>query len=183
MTTIGARTVATRGNDSDDDSWPLTLRTFDGFYRDHYRSVLQTAVALTRDVAAAEDLTQDAFLAARDSWDRVGGYDRPDLWVRRVVSNRSVSRFRRLTREAAALGRLRRERPLSAEIGVPADEVWQAIASLPRRQAQVVVMVVIQDLPVDDAAAVLGCGAETVRTHLRRGRARLAHLLREEDTP
>ena len=31
------------------------------------------------------------------------------------------------------------------------------------------------------AAVVLGCGPETVRTHLRRGRARLAELLGERD--
>ena len=50
-------------------------------------------VALTRDVAAAEDLTQDAFLAALNNSGRIGGYDRPELWVRRVVTNRSVPRF------------------------------------------------------------------------------------------
>lgn len=179
MATIGVSPVARRRDDNaaDGDVWPLTVRTFDAFYGEHYRSVLQTAIALTRDVAAAEDLTQEAFLAARTGWDRVGGYDRPDLWVRRVVSNRAVSRWRRLTREAAAVARLRRERPLVAEITEPAGEVWEAIASLPTRQAQVVVLVVVQDLPVDDVAAVLGCGPETVRTHLRRGRARLAELL------
>lgn len=110
-------------NAADDVTWPLAVRTFDAFYGEHYRSVLKTAIALTRDVAAAEDLTQEAFLAARSGWDRVGGYDRPDLWVRRVISNRAVSRWRRLTREAAAIARLRRERPLVDEIGEPAGEV------------------------------------------------------------
>lgn len=178
MATIGAPPAVTEH--SSDDVWPLNVQTFDDFYREHYRSVLQTAVALTRDLAAAEDLTQDAFLATRQSWARIGSYDRPDLWVRRVVTNRSVSRFRRLMRETRALARLRDQHVRHIEVSEPGEEIWEAIASLPTRQAQVIVLVVLQDLHIDDVSALLGCGPETVRTHLRRGRATLAELLAQE---
>ena len=49
------------------------------------------AYALSGSRAAAEDLAQEAFLAAHKSWDKVGGYEKPEAWVRRVVANMSVS--------------------------------------------------------------------------------------------
>lgn len=154
---------------------------FESFYRNHHQAIVRTALAFTRDLRAAEDLTQDAFVAARRDWTRIAAYDRPDLWVRRVVINLSASRLRRAGREAQALLRLRQRTRLTSEFAAPDPELWAAIATLPTRQAQVIVLAVVEDLSVADVAEILGCGPETVRTHLRRAKARLAELLSEED--
>ena len=69
--------------------------SFEDFFRREYRSVLGLAVALSGDRSAAEDLTQEAFTAAERKWGRIGSLDRPEAWVRRVVANKSVSRWRR----------------------------------------------------------------------------------------
>jgi len=156
------------------------VASFEAFYREQFRPILRTALALTRDVGAAEDLTQDAFLVARNRWDEISQYERPDMFVRRVVVNRSRSRFRSFTREVRALGRLRGRVHDTGRIPDPAPEVWEAIASLSRRQAQVVVLAIIEDLSVAEVAEILECGNETVKTHLRRAKSRLAELL--EDT-
>jgi RNA polymerase sigma-70 factor (ECF subfamily) len=58
--------------------------------------------------------------------------------------------------------------------------VWDAIRALPARQAEVVVLAYFADLSHGDIADVLGCAVETVRSHLKRGRARLGALLGEE---
>jgi RNA polymerase sigma-70 factor (ECF subfamily) len=62
---------------------------------------------------------------------------------------------------------------------LPADDahVWEAVRALPRRQAQVVALVYLEDLSVAETAAVLGCGEGTVKTHLRRARSSLAQRL------
>ena len=158
----------------------LPVFDFESFYRSHHQSILRVALALTRDSRAAEDLTQDAFLAARKDWPRIGSYDKPHLWVRRVLINMAASRFRRLGREAKAMMRLRSRTPDQLELATPDPELWEAIASLSNRQTQVIVLVVIEDLPVDEVAEILNCGPESVRTHLRRARARLADLLQEK---
>ena len=155
---------------------------FESFYRSHHHAILRTALALTHDQRAAEDLTQDAFVAARRKWSRIAVYDRPDLWVRRVVINLSVSRLCRTGREAKALLRLRHRTHLTTELAPPDPELWAAIAALPTRQAQVIVLVVVEDLSTADVAQILDCGTETVRTHLRRAKARLAALLKEDQT-
>ncbi|MCJ7725771.1 MAG: hypothetical protein MUP76_05210, partial [Acidimicrobiia bacterium] len=57
---------------------------FETFYRTEYRPVVGLAYALSGSRIAAEDIAQDAFLAAHKQWDRVAFYDRPEAWVRRV---------------------------------------------------------------------------------------------------
>src|SRR5262245_52965397 len=69
--------------------------TFDGVYRAEYRAVVRLAAVLTGRWAVAEELAQEAFLALYTRWDQVQVYERPDLWVRRVVVNRAVSVRRR----------------------------------------------------------------------------------------
>ena len=179
VATIGDRIETTAVTDPAEAELVQTV-DFETFYRMNHRVILRTALALTRDLAAAEDLTQDAFMAARKSWARVGGYERPDLWVRRVVLNLSASRLRRAGREAKAMLRLRHRATSHAELVTPDPELWEAIAALSNRQAQVIVLAAVEDLPVADIAEILDCGAESVRTHLRRARTRLAELLHEE---
>ena len=61
------------------------------------------------------------------------------------------------------------------------DEIWQAVAALPKRQAQVIALMFVDDLSVSEIAAVLECEENTVRTHLRRARQSLASRLGLED--
>ena len=154
-------------------------RDFDSFFQAEYPAVVRLGAALTGSVDAAEDLAQDAFLAANLRWERISGYDDPAGWVRRAVVNRAVSRVRKLSSESRALLRLGR----SGAVEQPPvrDDVWQAVRRLPRRQAQVLVLVVLDGQPIAGVAAILGCGEATVRTHLGRARARLARELTRSD--
>jgi RNA polymerase sigma-70 factor (ECF subfamily) len=60
-------------------------------------------------------------------------------------------------------------------------DVWEAVRRLPKRQAQVVALYYLEDRSLDDVAAALAMSVETVRTHLRRARQRLARRLRLEE--
>src|SRR5688572_3529020 len=81
------------------------LQSFDAFYRSNYRQVLSCMFGLT-EAALAEDLTQEAFLAASRNWDEVQALDNPGAWVRRVAMNRAASAYHRRRTEARALLRL-----------------------------------------------------------------------------
>jgi RNA polymerase sigma factor (sigma-70 family) len=147
---------------------------FEEFCREEYRAVVGLAFVLTGSWAAAEDLAQDAFLAAFRRWDRLRVYNRPAAWVRRVVVNRSVSRRRRLASEARALTRLGTRPAVVPEIPDVDDEVWAAVRRLPRRQAQVFVLTYVDDLRLDQVAEVLDIREGTAKTHLQRARGALA---------
>jgi RNA polymerase sigma-70 factor (ECF subfamily) len=157
----------------------VETETFEAFFRREYRPVLGLAIALNRDRWTAEDVTQEAFAAAQQRWSRVGALERPGAWVRRVVANRSVSRWRRMETEARALRRMPRlENPAPhPELVAETVEVWEAVRSLPKRQAQVLALTYVEGLTTTEVGNVLGCAVATVKTHLQRGRASVARRL------
>lgn len=169
-----------RSGTGDLDAHP---ESFDDFFRREYRPALGLAIALSRNRWAAEDLTQEAFAAASRKWARVGVLDQPGAWVRRVVVNKAVSRWRRQTAEASALRRMpQQDNPgPEPEMSVETDEVWSAVRSLPRRQAQVVALTYLEGLSTAEVGKTLGCSPATVKTHLQRGRAALSKRLGMED--
>ena len=84
----------------------VAARSFEDFYLKDYQAVVGLAYALSGNRWLAEDLAQEAFLAAHRNWPRISAYDQPGAWVRRVVANLSVSAFRRRMVEAKTLVRL-----------------------------------------------------------------------------
>jgi RNA polymerase sigma-70 factor (ECF subfamily) len=166
-------------------SRPTTARsseTFEEFYAREFRAVVGLAYVLSGSRAASEDLAQEAFLAAHREWDRIAGYEAPGYWVRRVVANRSVSRFRRRVVVARALARL----ALGSATTMPALDAedtafWAAVRSLPRRQAQVIALHYLDDRPVAEVATILGTAEGTVKKQLHDGRLALARRLALEE--
>jgi RNA polymerase sigma factor (sigma-70 family) len=105
----------------------------------------------------AEELAQEAFLAAYRHWDRVGGLDNPRAWVRKVALNQRGSFLRAYHRQQA------RERESAVRLEDDtiklADEhaqVWEAIRTLPPSQAQVIALHYYEDYSVAQIAAALG---------------------------
>ena len=156
--------------------------TFEEFYAREFAAVVGLAFALSGSRTASEDLAQEAFLAAHRDWDRVGGFDRPDIWVRRVVSNMSTSMFRRRFAEARALARVAMGTVTTIpELSADDAEFWSAVRSLPRRQAQVIALRYLDDRPVAEIAEILGTAEGTVRKHLYDGRQTIIRRLRLEE--
>jgi RNA polymerase sigma-70 factor (ECF subfamily) len=159
------------------DELSVTIDSFPAFYEAEYRRMVRLATALVGRRDVAEELVQDAFLTLHGRWDRVSRYESPEGWLRRVVLNRSVSALRRRAVEVRLLARLSHVRSRHAE-SLPLDDgIWREVAQLPRRQAQVIALMFVDDLSVREVAAVLECEENTVRTHLRRARQTLATRL------
>jgi RNA polymerase sigma-70 factor (ECF subfamily) len=158
------------------------VKDFDEFYEREYSSIVALAFALSGSRWAAEDLAQEAFLAAHRDWERVGSYERPGVWVRRVVTNLSVSAFRRRMAEARALAKASiGQVPDVAELSADGAVFWRAVRSLPRRQAQTIALHYLEDLSVAEVADILGTAEGTVKKHLFEGRKALARSLDLEE--
>ena len=155
---------------------------FEDFYVREYPAVVGLAYALSGSRWGAEDLAQEAFLAAHRDWGRIGSYEQPGAWVRRVVANLSVSAFRRRTAEAKALARMAftRTEPLP-DLAAADPEFWSAVRSLPKRQAQVVALFYLEDRSIADVGEILGMTVGTVKRHLYDGRKALARRLRIDE--
>ena len=121
---------------------------------------------------AAEDIAQEAFWATFKKWEDL---DHPERWLWKVIANRSRSALRRGYREAGLLPRLRMEAVRNQEVAPPdLEEFWDVVRALPRRQAQVVALLYVEELSTPEVAEVLGCSEATVRVHWHRARKRLA---------
>jgi RNA polymerase sigma-70 factor (ECF subfamily) len=154
------------------------VRSFDDFYAATSRRTVALAYALTGNWGDAEDLVQDAFSAAHDHWAQVAAYDDPSAWVRRLVLNRSASRWRRLQREAAAVVRIGNRTASAAPVADPVDpQFWAAVRRLPAQQARAVALFYVEDLSVEQIADHLQCSTGSVKTHLSRARTALAARL------
>ena len=151
--------------------------TFEAFYERELKSVIGLAYVLSGSSAAAEDLAQDAFFAAHKSWDRIGRYDKPEAWVRRVVANMSVSLFRRKTREARAIARMNVPGAVLPSLEAEDEEFWKAVRALPKRQSQAIALYYLEDLSIAEISDILDCAQGTVKAHLHKGRSRLAQKL------
>lgn len=155
--------------------------SFEAFYLREFKSVVGLAYVLSGSGRAAEDLAQSAFLSAYRHWDRVGTFDNPGAWVRKLVSNGSVSRFRRLTAETRALLRLRGGESYTVSDPDPESlALWDEVRRLPARQAQVIALRYYDQRSNTETAEILGCSVTTVKTHLQRARETLARRLGEE---
>ena len=154
-------------------------KRFESFVRLEGNRLVGLAYALSGSRAAAEDLTQDALLAAYRNWDEVSRLDNPGAWVRKVVANRAVSMLRRRIVEAKGLAKLTRPRDGTGlpELSTDAEWLWREVRRLPRRQTQVIALRYYDQLSLSEIAEVLGCSKETVNTHLRRARETIARRL------
>lgn len=160
------------------------VRSFRAFYEAHVDRVMAVAVALTSDRAAAEDVTQEAFARAYREWRRVGEYDQPGAWVRKVAVNLTRSRWRKLRNEARGLARVGAPPPDDPPELPPADAaVWRAVRRLPHRQATAIALHYVDGLSVAEIADLTGVAEGTTKSDLHRGRKRLADLLQEEVLP
>lgn len=160
---------------------PDASATFDQFYLSEYPGLVRLLAGVTGRWDVAEELAQDAFLKAHRRWSEVSGYDSPAGWLRHVALNGAWSTLKRRTIEAKFALRLGRERRSSVEVVGESSGIWRAVAALPKRQAQVLALVFYEDRSIREVAQILGCGEDTVRTHLRRGRIALANTLGVND--
>jgi RNA polymerase sigma-70 factor (ECF subfamily) len=127
--------------------------SFTEFYRREWRDVVGLGFVLTGNRWIAEDLAQEGFAAACRDWDRVSDLDKPGAWVRKVVVNRSASWFRRRGAERRALARVgspAAERDLDVDGEVA--EVWEAVRTLPKRQAQAIALVYFDGMTVAETS-------------------------------
>ena len=82
-------------------------RAIDAVWRIESAKVIAGLARMTRDVGLAEDLAQDALLAALETWPRTGVPSNPGAWLMSTAKRRAIDQFRRgkmLERKHAELG-------------------------------------------------------------------------------
>lgn len=164
---------------------------FDRLILDQLPAAHRFAIRLTGDVDLAEDVVQDALVRASAGWRTFRGGSSPQTWLFRVVVNAFRDQLRRSGRAESEdlpgdVGDVRTPGPPSLsstrELG---EIVARAVATLPPRQREVLVLTAYEGRSAPEVAALLGVSEQNVRTtlHLAREklRARLAPYLSEAE--
>jgi RNA polymerase sigma factor (sigma-70 family) len=83
-------------------------RTIDAVWRMESPRLIASLARIVRDVGIAEDLAQDALVAALEQWPESGAPDNPGAWLMTAAKHRAIDLFRRremLERKHEELGR------------------------------------------------------------------------------
>ena len=159
-----------------------SAEAFAELFRRHWPRAHRAAWLVVHDATAAEDVAQEAFLAAIRSLDRFDLRLPLGPWLHRIAVNRAIDlvRARALRREVGGeeAEALARDPNQSAPLD---DQLTAAIAALPVEQRAMVVMRYLLEYTPGEIAKVLELPRGTVNSRLRRALDRLAVALTPEE--
>jgi len=162
---------------------------FDALVRQHRQRLWAVALRTLGEPEEAADAVQDACLSAYRAAASFRGDARVTTWLHRIVVNACLDRVRR--RAARPTVPLPEQLPAEPRDRLAEREtvldVGRALALLPVEQRTAIVLVDLEGMSVEQAAAILGVPSGTVKSRCSRGRARLAvtlgHLAPSAPTP
>jgi len=139
----------------------------EALFRAYWPGAHRAAYLVVQDAAAAEDIAQEAFLAAVRALDRFDRRRPFGPWLHRIVVNRAIdwARARRLRAEAELPGRLSApERSTDGEQGLE-----EALSLLSPEHRAVIVLRYLLEYTPGEIAELLELPRGTVNSRLRRG--------------
>lgn len=157
---------------------------FDQFVLDRSSALLRTAVLLVGDRGHAEDLVQTALLRVALRWRSAAV--QPEAYARQVLVNLARDRWRLIRRRVTEQSLPESDSGGPAPGRDPADVVAdqsairQALATLPQRQREVVVLRFFTDLSVAQTAVAMRTSEGTVKAHTSRALGQLRRALGEQ---
>jgi len=165
------------------------LAAFNELVECYQRQVYNVCLRLLASAEAAEDATQEAFIAAYRRIDSFrGGNFR--AWLLRIAANASYDELRRQRRRPAASLEAGTTVEGAAQTPSPAagpeDEalrlelnvhIQTGLATLPADQRLAVILRDVHGLSYEELAQVMHCSVGTVKSHIDRGRARMREYL------
>jgi RNA polymerase sigma-70 factor (ECF subfamily) len=142
-----------------------SVSDFEALFRAHWAPAYRAAYLVVRDAGAAEDIAQEAFLAAVRALDRFDRRRPFGPWLHRIVVNRAIdwARARALRPEAEAVDAPAPEPPQRD------DELLRELDRLSPEHRAVIVLRYLLDYTPGEIAHLLDLPRGTVNSRLRRG--------------
>jgi len=146
-----------------------SVSDLEALFREHWPRAYRAAFLVVHDAAAAEDIAQEAFLAAVRALDRFDRRRPFGPWLHRIAVNRAIDWAR-----ASKLRAEQEERDLPAPGRADPDErLLPALASLDADHRAVIVLRYLLEYTPGEIAELLDLPRGTVNSRLRRGLDRL----------
>ena len=157
-----------------------SVSDLEALFRAHWGREFRAAYLVAHDAAAAEDIAQEAFLAAVRSLDRFDARRPFGPWLHRIVVNRAIDWTRGRALRAEVAGDAAGEPATQAGGGdALSDEVVAGLAALNPEHRAVIVLRHLLEYTPGEIAKLLDLPRGTVNSRLRRGLDDLATRLEE----
>jgi RNA polymerase sigma-70 factor, ECF subfamily len=158
-----------------------SLSDLESLFREHWPRAYRAAYLVVHDGAAAEDIAQEAFLAAIRTLDRFDRRRPFGPWLHRIVVNRAIdwARARALRAEVGdgPLAAVSEGNPTTDSFSPP---IVTALRKLSPDHRAVIVLRHLLEYTPSEIAELLGLPRGTVNSRLRRGLDELAESLEAE---
>jgi RNA polymerase sigma-70 factor, ECF subfamily len=168
--------------------------SFEALYDRVAERLLVYLARRVRDPDVAAELWAECWAAAFEGWRRcrASGPAEADAWMFGVARNQLAAYYRTGAIQRRALERLRWVAPplaaderewidRHADLEVLSPALDEALAELPQKRRQAVQLRVLDDLPYDAIAKLLGCSEQTARARVSRGLRRLELVLASDN--
>lgn len=164
------------------------LGAFEALYRKYKDELYRTALGITRDRGAAEELLQDCFLRVYHHIDSVDGCSSLRPWLHRIIVNLSYNWAAKKRLRLVSLDDVF-DRLLSVPLSSPeralereqvVEAVDEALRILAMPQRVVVVLFYLQGFSLAEIAYVLDCPLGTVKSRLHNARKVLRRRLQAD---
>jgi RNA polymerase sigma-70 factor (ECF subfamily) len=154
--------------------------SFLSFYQRQRPALTAAFRQMTDDTRYIDDAVQEALLIARRKWPQISTYDKPEAWVAKVAL-RLMRRWQHHDHQHLQDGEPVEPAPSADqhELTHQHDDLYAAIAVLPPRQRQAIVLHYLLDFTIEEAAGILGRATGTVKAHLHTARGKLKVSLGE----
>jgi RNA polymerase sigma-70 factor, ECF subfamily len=159
-------------------------RAFERLYREHAGKVYGLCLRMTRDVALAEDCTQETFVNAWWALDRFETRSSIGTWLHRIAVNVALGKRRKISPlivDSDSVGTSGEDEPVESEwtleTPLEVNEIETAIDDLPEGARDVLVLYAIYGYSHAEAAEMLGVAEGTCKAQLHRARGLLRDRL------
>ncbi|MGO8956598.1 MAG: SigE family RNA polymerase sigma factor [Streptosporangiaceae bacterium] len=153
-------------------------RALTALFNERYSSLVRLAALLVGDIASAEQIVQDSFVALYHAWRRPDS-DKALFYLRQAVLARSRSTIRHRTLARRNTAKCDPNADRHAMTSREYQAITSALRMLPVRQREVIVLRYYADLSEAQIAAVMGISRGAVKSHTARATASLRVVLED----
>ena len=161
------------------EAMPVSLpKGFQQIYEEHSGLVLKAALRVTGNMADAEDVLQTVFMRVLNQPDGLQAGVSQEAYLRRAATNAAIDVLRRRN-TAREVDLEARQHSGKESTAYQKERVRQALAKLPKDDAELFVLRNIDGFSYDELAAMFGIERGTVASRLHRIREALRALIGE----
>ena len=152
------------------------------FVSDNLRRIFLQIYGIVRNVADAQDLTQEAFIKALQHQEQLKDEQKAAHWLSRIATNTAIDFLRRSGRATfCEIDHAPDSHWETPEEAVLRDEhrdyLEDGLRLLSPRERAALIMRDVEDLPAEEVARRLDCSKATVRSHIANARTKLRRYM------